>query len=292
MITSSPRRRALLIVLAIGHLLPGAAARAQDARTRAAWNEPMAPFRVIGNVYYVGVAGVSSFLITTKEGHVLLDGGFEESAPRIAASIEALGFHLKDVRLLINSHAHLDHAGGLAELKRRSGARLIASRGDAALLAAGRQMDFSGRPDSQFPRVAVDRVVEDGQRVELGDAQLTAHLTPGHTPGCTTWTYPVTEGGRTYQVLFHCSTTAPGYRLVDNPRYPRIAEDYARAFATLEGLPCDVLLAPHGELFGLADKRARLGAGANPFVDPSGCRNVLEASRAAFNRELARQRAR
>jgi metallo-beta-lactamase class B len=284
------RRRLIAAAFAVaaGAVLAGAAGAQKDAAERAAWNQPVAPFRIVGDVYYVGVAGLSSFLVTTPEGHVLIDGGLPESAPRIEANIAALGFRVRDVKFLLNSHAHYDHAGGLAALKRATGARLIASRGDAPALAAGRP-DF-GAP-AEFPPVAVDRVITDGDTVRLGGVVLTAHLTPGHTRGCTSWTLPVTDGGRKLDVLFHCSTSAPGYRLVDNPQYPQIAADYRRSFAALRALPCDVLLAPHSFFFRLDDKRARLARGGpNPFIDPAECRAFIAESERDFDEALARQR--
>jgi metallo-beta-lactamase class B len=275
-------------------LYAAAPARAEDDReTRAAWNRPAAPFRVVGSVYSVGVAGLSAWLIATPKGAILVDAGLPESAPLIEDNIRKLGFQLADVKLLVNSHAHFDHAGGLAELKRASGARLVASRGDAPDLAAGRSRYFGDGPDGSFPKVAVDRVIDDGATVELGGVTLTALLTPGHTPGCTTWTLPVEERGRTLRVVLHCSTSAPGYRLVGNPRYPGIVEDYRRTFARLKALPCDVLLAPHPSFIHLDDKRARLAAGGeNPFVDSGELARFVAQSEADFTRQLERERAR
>jgi metallo-beta-lactamase class B len=274
-------------------LLIGAIASAQrDATERAAWNQPIKPFRIVGNVYYVGVAGLSSFLIKTPAGDVLLDGGLPESAPRIAASLAELGVRLADVKVLINSHAHFDHAGGLAELERSTGARMVASAADAESLAAGRSESFGAATFTPFPAVRVDRVIADGGTVELGGTVLTAHLTPGHTKGCTTWTMPVLEAGKKHEVVFHCSTTAPGYQLVDNPKYPQIVADYRRSFATLRKLPCDVFLGPHPSFFHFDEKRARLGtAGPNPFVDPGEWARFIDESERAFDDELQRQRA-
>jgi metallo-beta-lactamase class B len=275
--------RVRLVVAALTLALATSAAAQSNGDERAAWNQPVKPFAIIGNVYYVGAAGISSFLITTPEGHVLLDGGLPETAPRIEANIQALGFKLSDVKFLINSHAHFDHAGGLAALQRHTGARLVASRADGVVLAAGAK---------DLEAVKVARLIGDGETVRLGGAVLTAHLTPGHTRGCTTWTMPVRHDGKTLQVLFHCSTTFPGYRLVDNPDYPTIASDYEHSFAVLKGLPCDVLLGPHGSFFDLDGKRSRLGhGGANPFVDPKECRAFILESEQAFTKELAKQRA-
>jgi metallo-beta-lactamase class B len=291
------RMRPLLLcsLLLSGLLLADRSASAQqDPATRAAWNQPVKPFRIVGNVYYVGVAGVSSFLIATPEGQVLHDGGRPQIAPHIRASIAARGFRLADVKYLLNSHAHFDHAGGLAELKRLSGGQLVASRGDQPVLAAGRQEANGATDAALFPAVKVDRVIDDGATVRLGGSVLTAHLTPGHTKGCTTWTLPVTEDNKTYQVLFHCSTTVPGYRLVNNPLYPQIVADYRRSFAALRRLRCDVLLAPHGSFFDLDGKRAKLADGGrspktNPFVNPAEFGAFVNESEHDFNAELERQ---
>lgn len=262
----------------------------RDSSERAAWNEPVKPFRIIGSVYYVGVSGVTSFLITTAQGHILLDGGFPETAPRIEKNIAARGFRIQDVKVLLNSHAHYDHCGGLSELKRLSGAQMVASRSDAEVLESGGRVSFEGWKNSGFPPVKVDRVIADGETVQLGDVTLTAVLTPGHTKGCTTWTMPVTDSGKTYHVVFYCSTTVPGYKLVNNLKYPQIVSDYQRSFAKLRQLPCDVFLAPHGGFFHLDEKRARMGNGrANPFIDSSEFRTFLEQSERDFDRELKKQ---
>ena len=262
----------------------------RDSGERAAWNEPVQPFRIIGNIYYVGVSGVTSFLITTPHGHILLDGGFPETAPLIEKSIAALGFRIHDVKILLNSHAHYDHCGGLAELKHLSGAQMVASGADAEVLESGGRVSFEGWQNSGFPAVKVDRVIADGETVKVGGVSLTAVLTPGHTKGCTTWTTPVTESGKTQHVVFYCSTTVPGYRLVNNAKYPQIVSDYEHSFAKLRQLPCDVFLAPHGGFFHLDEKRARLEkGGANPFIDPAEFRTFLEQSEQDFYRELKKQ---
>lgn len=264
-------------------LLVAAALFAQkDPSTRAAWNRPVPPFRIIGNIYYVGMAGVSSFLIVTPQGDILIDGGLPESPPLIEKSIAALGFHVHDVKYLLNSHAHFDHAGGLAALKRASGATLVASRGDTPVLTSGRQPNF---PDS-FP-VHVDRIIDDGAKVELGGSVLTAHITPGHTKGCTTWTMPVTDNGRTYNVVFYCSTTVVD-KLAGNAWYPQIAADYETSFRKLRILPCDVFLAPHPGMFHMEEKRKRLARGGpNPFIDPNEFRAYVDQSEREFRAELA-----
>ena len=218
------------------------------------WNQPVEPFRIVGNVYYVGANELTSYLITTPKGHIVIDGGVDETAPMILANIRKLGFSPKDVKILLNSHAHTDHAGGLAELKRVTGAKFYASRGDIPLLARGGMDDPQFGNKYPFPPVHADRIVEDGQRITLGGTTLTAHLTPGHTKGCTTWT--MRTAGK--DVVFVGSTTAPSeYRLANNPRYPDAIADYRRQFVTLKSLGCDVFLASHGNFFGLEEMIAK-----------------------------------
>jgi metallo-beta-lactamase class B len=254
------------------------------------WNRPVKPFRIADNLYYVGASDVTSFLITTPDGDILLDGGLRETAPLIERSVAALGFRMTDVRILLNSHAHLDHAGGLAELKRISGAQLVASRGDTHALETGDRYDFAWGDKLTFPPVKVDRIISDGNRVTLGNTAITAHITPGHTRGCTTWTMPVIDHGKTYNVVFVCSTSVPGYKLVGNQKYPQIAHDYERTFQVLRSLPCDIFLASHGSFFHLTDKRKRLGNGqVNPFIDPEGYLAFLNRTEQAFKSSLAAQ---
>jgi len=260
---------------------------AEDWRT--AWNRPVEPFRIIGAIYYVGVANVSSFLIATPQGHILLDGGFAETAPLIRANVAKLGFRIEDVKVLLSSHAHADHAGGLAELKRATGARLYVGAADVALLAAGGKGDFRWGDSMLFPPVVADVAVEDGATVELGGVTLVAHHTPGHTRGNLTWTTRVEDGGRMLDVVFAGSVTAPGYKLVGaGQSYPGIDADFARSFAMLKTLPCDVFLTLHGHESGLNEKRQRLAAGeaSNPFIDPAGYRGWIARSEAALAAQM------
>ncbi len=264
---------------------------AQSDPTSRAWNKPVQPFRVIGNIYYVGASEVSSFLITTSQGDILLDGGFAETAPIIRKNMEQLGFKISDVHILLNSHAHYDHAGGLAALKQLTGARMLASAGDAPLLERGGHDDPQYGDSFLFPAVQVDQLVGDGETVALGGVTLHAVLTPGHTPGCTTWTMQVADGGRTYDVVFLCSTSVPAhYRLVNNKAYPQIASDYDRTFARLGSLPCDVFLAPHGSLFHLKEKMDELQIrGINPFINPREYQKFLAGSEREFKQKLEEQ---
>jgi metallo-beta-lactamase class B len=255
------------------------------------WNQPVAPFRIIGNIYYVGASDITSFLIVTPQGNILLDGGFVETAPQIEAYIQALGFNMKDVKILLSSHAHFDHAGGLAELKRATGATFYASTADAPMLERGGHGDFSFGDRFTFPPVKPERLLKDGDTLNMGGTTMTAHLTPGHTKGCTTWTTTAEENGKSYPVIFVCSASVPGHRLVNNPAYPNIAEDYERTFQILRSLPGDIFLAPHGSFFDLTPKREALsrGAKANLFIDPAGYRAYVAESEKAFREDLERQ---
>jgi metallo-beta-lactamase class B len=260
------------------------------------WSAPTDPFRVADNLYYVGTAGISAWLITTPEGHIVIDGAMPTSAPLIQSSIRRLGFQPKDVKILLNTHAHFDHTGGLADLKRDTGARLLANPADRKALETGIYPGWEEVRDLDFAPVKVDGDLKDGQAVRLGDAVLTPHFTPGHSPGCTTWTFRATDRGRPLDVLLYCSTSVAANRLVSRergPQYPGIVEDYRNSFARLKTLKADVFLAPHGEQFGLEAKRAKLKSDdVNPFVDPEELARRVTASEADFSRELARQEAR
>ena len=256
-------------------------------------NDPVAPFKIGDGLYYVGASDIASYLFVSKAGMILVDGGYDTTAPQILANIRKLGFDPRQVRILLSTHAHFDHAGGLAELKRETGARLYASPLDGALMARGGKGDFAFGDTSPFPPVTPDGDLRDGQWVTLGDWTLSAHFTPGHTRGCTTWTFPVRVAGRIRQGLILCSNSIlPMYRLAGNESYPGIAADYERSYASWRALPCEVFLGSHGKFFGLTAKRAALEAGkADAFVDPSGCKDYFDKGYAAFRAELARQQA-
>jgi len=269
----------------------GLGAHAQYAPADPEWNRPIEPFRIAGNLYYVGSANVSSFLIATSGGLILLDTGFREAEPALESNIRKLGFRLEDVRLLLISHAHCDHVGAMAGIKARTKARLLASPADAPLLARGGKGDFAFEDKYLYPPVAADALLADGEPVRLGDAVLTPRFTPGHTKGSTSWTTTIQEGERRYRVVIAASLSAPGYRLVDNPRYPEIVRDYRASFATLRALPCDIFLSMHSWDFELDRKiRARAeDATRNPFVDPEGYRRFLDKAQAAFEERLRAQ---
>lgn len=253
------------------------------------WNAPFEPFTVIGNIHYVGTGGVSAYLITTPEGHFLLDGGPPQSGPAIIAHIEALGFSVRDVRFLLNTHAHIDHAGGLARLQRASGAVMVASEGDRDALEAGR-VGYGPSADWAFPPVRVDRVIGDGETLTLGGATLTAHLTTGHTRGCTSWSMDVRgSDGAPHRAFFHCSASLGGQSLVP-PAYPGVVESYRAMFASVRAMQADVFLPNHNNFFDLEAKRARQIAGdANAFVDAGELQRFNTEMEQAFETELARQ---
>lgn len=257
-------------------------------------NAPLAPFRIGEGLYYVGATDIASYLIVTRAGLIVIDGGYADTAPRILANIRALGFDPRQVKILLNTHGHLDHAGGLAALKAATGAKVYASALDAPLLERGGRGDFAFGDRLTFPPVHVDHIVADDEQVNLGGTILTARLTPGHTRGCTTWTFPVRVAGQLRQALVLCSLSIlPGYRLAGpNPSYRGIARDYAGSYARLRALPCEVFLGSHGGFFGLRAKREALLAGnLAAFVDPAGCRAFFTAAEAHYRQTLQRQQA-
>jgi metallo-beta-lactamase class B len=233
------------------------------------WLLPFEPMKIIGNIYYVGTDLISSFLIVTPAGNILLDTGPIEMLPQVKANIEKLGFKVKDVKMLLNSHSHFDHCGGFAEFKRNAGATVVASKLDGEGMMRGGKGDFYWGDDLAYEAVKPDRIVSDGEPIELGGVSLTAHLTPGHTKGCTSWSMRVNEDGKNYDVLFLCGLTASLYKLNNNDKYPNIVEDERNTLQKLRGMHADVLLASHGFYFDLAGKGVRQKPGApNPFVDP------------------------
>jgi metallo-beta-lactamase class B len=251
------------------------------------WNQPVEPFRIIRNIYYVGASDITAYLIATPKGHILIDGGFAETAPMILANVKKLGFDPYEIRILLNSHAHYDHAGGLAAIRSETGATFIASEGDVPLLERGGRDDPQFGDAFPFPPITPDKLARDGDRVALGGMILTAHVTPGHTRGCTTWTTTVRERGRAYNVVFVGSPSVPPqYKLAGNPRYPDAIDDYRRTFATLKSLPCDVFLGSHGNFFDLAGKMKRLGEKPNPFIDAEGYKKFVAEMEAAFEKKV------
>jgi metallo-beta-lactamase class B len=259
------------------------------------WSEPFPAHRMIGNVYYVGSRGLASYLITTPAGHILINSDLKTSVPQIQQSIEKLGFRFSDVKILLISHAHFDHDGGSAEVKKLTGAQYMVMDADAGVVESGGKSDFQygDDPTLSYPATKVDRVLHDGDEVRLGDTVLTAHKTAGHTRGCTTWSLKVREADKTYDVVIVGSPNVnPGYKLVNNERYPEIADDYARGFRVLKSLPCDVFLGAHGGYYDMETKYTKLHAGgANPYIDPEGYRNYVAEREQAFLSELQKQAA-
>jgi metallo-beta-lactamase class B len=263
------------------------------AQTNSDWTDPFPPYRVIGNVYYVGSRGLASFLITTPQGHILINSSLETSVPLIRESIEKLGFRFRDVKILLISHAHFDHCAGSFQIKELTGAKYMVMDADVPLIEAGGKGDFQygDTASALFKPVKVDRVLHDGDKVRLGDAVLVAHLTPGHTKGCTTWTMQARDAGKTYDVVVVGSPNVnPGYKLVNNPLYPGIAQDYEKMFRVLKSLPCDVFLGAHGNYYGMEGKFARMKDGSpNPFIDSEGYKKYIADKEADFRAELKKQ---
>ena len=250
---------------------------------------PVEPFHFVGNIYYVGTRALSSFLIVTPAGNILLDTGMEQTVPLIRSSVGKMGFRFEDTKILINSHAHFDHVGGDRDVRDATGAKVMVMAADADEVRHGHPefaLGWKGCP--------VDRVLEDGDTVSLGGTTLTAHLTPGHTKGCTTWTTRVSEGGKSYDViLIGGFTINEGVKLLGTPDYPTMAADFARTFRVLEALPCDVFGAQHPYFFEMEAKVARLkDGGSNPFIDPGGCHAVIAQAESAYLRQLAAERSR
>jgi metallo-beta-lactamase class B len=270
----------------------------RNAQAQSGQGVPFPPFRIAGNIYYVGPKSTADFLIATPEGLILINADWEQNVPLIRASVESLGFKFSDIRILLISHAHIDHAAGAADVKAQTGARYMVMEGDADVVESGGRTDFNhgaGLPDEQlFPPAKVDRVLHDGDTVSLGGTELVAHLTPGHTKGCTTWTMKVQDGGRSYDVVIVGSAAVgPKVDMLHNPRYPNQVQDYERTFKVLKALPADIFLSSHGGYFNLEQKYAKLqqGSATNPFIDPVGYQEYGAESEREFRSVLAKQRA-
>ena len=263
-------------------------AQASDAD----WTTSAAPFRIAGDIYYVGTKGIASYLIVSNRQAILLDVGLEQNAPLVERNIAALGFKLSDVKIILNSHAHFDHAGGIARLKRDTGAKLYASPGDRWALEHGTHDGETTYPRGHFPPVGVDHVLKDGESVALGGARMKATFTPGHTPGCTTWSTQAVEAGRTLNVVFPCSLSVAGNVLVGNRRYPGIVADYKRSFAVLGAMKADIVLSNHPEIADVLGREARVRAGqGSAFIDRALLANIVSDARRAFDAELRKQQA-
>ncbi|QYE34306.1 subclass B3 metallo-beta-lactamase [Polymorphobacter sp. PAMC 29334] len=257
-----------------------------------AWSEPTPPFRIVGNIYYVGTKGLAAYLIASPRGLILLDATLEGNVRQIEASIVSLGFRLRDIRILLNSHAHFDHAAGLARLKRDTGATMLASAGDRGALESGTPPSVVDYGVVAFPPVKIDRVLVDGEPVRLGDIAMTPVITPGHTPGCTTWTMTAVERERRLRVVFPCSLTVAGNALIGNTGYPGIVADFRRSFVSLAALKADVVLPAHPDIAGVLARKARRDAGdLDAFIAPESLGHIVADAAKAFDVELARQTA-
>ena len=245
-------------------------------------NKPFPPHKIIGNIYFVGPQALGSFLIVTPAGMILINSDYEVTVPVIRASVEKLGFKFTDIKILLGSHAHGDHQEADAMVKELSGAQVMAMAEDVPALQA---MKPGGKPHP------IDRILHDGDQVTLGGTTLTAHLTPGHTKGCTTWTLKAEEGGKSYDVVIIGSAGVnPGVKLVNNTEYPGIVDDFIHTFRTLRSLHCDVPLGSHPGMYGMAAKYEKVGKGPNPYIDPEGYQIEIDTNDAVFYRTLAAQK--
>jgi metallo-beta-lactamase class B len=256
------------------------------------WNRPFQPFRIAGNIHYVGTNRMAIFLLTTPAGHILIDSGFESNVPQLRRSVEALGFRFADIKVLLFSHAHIDHVQGHALVRQLTGARVVASAADALTISTGGQHEWAYGDTFSWPPCPVDQIVADGESVGWGGTVLTAHLTPGHSRGAVTWTTTVSERGRSLAVVFYPSgNVPPGARLLNNPAYPEAVAAYEQSFATWKALPCDVFLGAHGEFFGLERKWKALESGdRDAFIDPEGYRRAIAEAERKFRAELDHER--
>ena len=275
-------RRLLSLSFVFGSMLLTSGNSILRAQANPDWHRPFPAFKIAGNLYYVGTADLAVYLINTPQGNILINSDFAEDVPLIHKSIEGLGFKYGDTKILLISHAHSDHDEGVGLIKRETGARLMVMDADVPAVEG----TTPGRPGAH-----VDRVLHDGDTVELGGSRLTAHLTPGHTKGCTTWTMQVHEGARTLNaVIIGSPNVNPGYVLVGNKDYPQIAQDYVKTFKVLKGLPCDLFLGAHGAYFGMKAKYERAKAGeANPLIDAEGYKAYVAEREATFEKEWKRQ---
>jgi metallo-beta-lactamase class B len=262
---------------------------AQQPYPGADWNKPFKPFHVIGNIYYVGTNDLACYLITSPSGHILLDTALEQSHDIVKQNIETLGFNLKDIKIILSSHAHFDHVGGHADMKAATGARVFASAADAVVLESGGTKGFY--PLGNYKPVKVDRVIKDNETVKLGTIEMTAHLAPGHTEGNTAWTMIATDGGKQFDVAASMSIN-DGVHMVNFKPWPGIAESYARSFEMLKKLHCDVFLGPHARFFDMETKVQQMNAkpATNPFIDPAGYQQFLASFEKAYREQLNREK--
>ncbi len=283
----------LRLTLALGFIVGGVLPVISQQTSE--WTTPFPPHKIAGNLYYVGSADLASYLITDPAGHILINSSLEESVPLIRASVEKLGFKFTDIKILLISHAHSDHCAGSAEIVKATGAKYYVMEQDAAAVEQGGAIKPRlGKGDyTQFPPAKVDKVLKDGEEVKFGASVVAAHLTPGHTPGCTTWTLKVSEDGKPLNaVIIGSPNVNPGYVLVNNKNYPGIATDYERTFKVLNALPVDLFLGAHGSYYDMKRKHEMMKkGGANSFIDPGGYHRYVEDREAAFRKEWDKQKA-
>ncbi len=256
----------------------------QAYEVKASWRQPIAPLQIADHTWYVGTAGLSALLVKTDDGAILIDGGMPQAADMLLANLRKAGVQPQALRYIAHSHAHADHAGPLAAVKRATGAQLLSNAESAWLLAHGGSDDIHFGDDIVFPPARADRLLHDGETVTLGGIALTVHFVPGHTPGSMAWTWTDTREGKPVRIAYVDSLSAPGYRLVDNPRLPRIVDDYRRTFDVVRAMPCDLLLTPHPDASGWTP-----GDAANPHPQPVTCKAYADASQRKFEAELAKQ---
>jgi metallo-beta-lactamase class B len=274
-------RLLLFLLLALGQARPSSCADCP------VWNVAQQPFKVYGNTYYVGTHGLASVLVTSPTGHILIDGDLPESVPQIAANIRALGFRIEDIKLIVNSHAHFDHAGGIAELQKLSGARVAASPWSADAMKRG----VVPRDDPQFgtihpiARVSGVTIIKDGETLHAGSLEVTAHFTPGHTPGGTSWTWRSCEGGRCLELVYADSLSPIS---ADGFRFARIKESFERSYAFLESTPCDILITPHPDVSDLWQRLKQRSSNADALIDPTACKALATSSREQLQKRLKR----
>lgn len=281
--------RAWLAAAALPVLL---AAKPPTPASPASWSAPAAPFHVIGNIDYVGTEGIAAYLIRTPAGAILIDSTTRRGGRVVARNILALGVPLDQVKVMVSTHAHFDHVGGSALLKRLTGATLYSSDGDRQAMTSGLHEGDNRSGQGRFPPVPVDRSLQDGQSIQLGGTRLTAVLTPGHSPGCTSWTMVIHDAGRPLSVIFPCSLTVAGAKLKDNKSYPEIVDDFRRSFARLRRIKADVVLPAHPEVAAVRERAARRDAGEQgAFIDPALFPRMVAEARRAFERELAAETA-
>jgi metallo-beta-lactamase class B len=283
--------RCWIAVIPAALFFPNLLPAAQDP----SWTKPFPAHHIAGNLYYVGSEGLASYLIVTPAGNILINSSLEASVPLIRKSVESLGFRFADTKILLISHAHYDHCAGSAFVKKLTGAKYFVMDGDVPVVESGGKADFhyGADPTTHYPPAKVDRVLHDGDTVRLGGVVLTARLTAGHTKGTTTWTLDETEGGKLLHVVIVGSPNVnPGYKLVGNKTYPRIAADYTHGFQVLQSLPCNVFLGAHGGYYGMADKYERWKRGDHDaFIDPAGYKAYIADRQQAFETEMKKQSA-